>query len=127
VNVTWQSLVVSSALIADTTDGSFSVKSPTLQEGRHTVYLQTVRKRDNAVSRTIKVSFDMGLVEAAGISPTIQGGADAFRAAAVGLAGFVSEQSWPFWISVLLVLAVAGAVIYLLFGRNKDKNSRKKK
>jgi hypothetical protein len=131
VNVTWQSLVVSSALIADTTDGSFSIKAPQLEEGRHTIYVQTVRKRDNALSRTLKISFDLGLVEGASGStkPRVQTpGGGIFQAATANIVEFVSKQSWPFWIGIVVMVALAGGGVYFfVLDREQGKPTRRKK
>jgi len=56
----WSSIVVLSALIADTSVGDFSILSPkSLPPGLHDVYVQAIRGRDNALSQTIKVSFNI--------------------------------------------------------------------
>lgn len=123
VNVTWQSLVVSSALIADTTDGSFSMKAPKLEPGRHTVYIQTVRKRDNALSKTIKISFDLGLKsDVLNIDDVKKN----LESPARSIVSFITRQSWPFWLGVcLLVLLVSGGLYYAKLDDSGAKRKRK--
>lgn len=124
VNVTWQSLLVSSALIADTTDGSFSVKAPKLDAGRHTVYIQTVRKRDNAVGKTLKITFDLGLKPGEDMKSAAEGGGAAILS---GFSEFVSKQTWPFWaITVLITLLVLGGVYYWKLDEDDRKEEEKK-
>ena len=128
VNVTWQSLVVSSALIADTTDGSFSMKAPKLEPGKHVVYVQSVRKKDNAVGKTLKIEFELKMIGAPKSSapgPEMQG---ALGSVAAGVAKFVSEQSWPFWIGIVVVVVLAAGGGYLYFGgkRVKDEEDENK-
>ncbi|MCC7431966.1 hypothetical protein IT412_00410 [Candidatus Peregrinibacteria bacterium] len=123
VNVTWQSLVVSSALIADTTDGSFSIKSPRLDPGRHTVYIQTVRKRDNAMSKTLKVTFDLGVTPDALTAKDV---AKSLESPTKALINFVAKQGWPFWLGVLVVLMlVSGGLYYVKLDQPGAKKRRK--
>jgi len=128
VNVTWQSLVVSSALIVDTTDGVFSIKAPLLPAGRHTVYIQTIRKSDNAMSRTIKINFDLGLI---GPEKAAAQKNEGLTAGIVGIAssvtGFVTKQSWPFWIAIVAVVLLGGGVYYVFFAGEKPVEKKKKK
>jgi hypothetical protein len=120
VNVTWQSLVVSSALIADTTDGSFSVKAPDLGEGRHTVYIQTVRSRDNAMSKTVKINFDLSRVESTrGVAEQVGG---VIAGGEAGLVTFISKQSWPFWIALAVgVVLLLGGIYFFILGKEDKK------
>ncbi len=54
----WHSVVLTSALIADTTTGEFAIEPPkNLNAGDHDVFLQTVRPKDGAMSKTVKISF----------------------------------------------------------------------
>jgi hypothetical protein len=127
VNVTWQSLVVSSALIADTTDGSFNMKSPKLEPGKHVVYVQTVRKKDNAVGRTLKIEFDLKLI---GAPKSSAPGAEAqgpLGTVAAGVIKFVGEQSWPFWtgVGVVVVLLAGAAYVYIGGGKGSGGNDGK--
>ena len=125
VNVTWQSLLVSSALIADATDGSFSVKAPKLDSGRHTVYIQTIRKRDNAVGKTLKITFDLGVKPGEQMKSAAEGGGAAILS---GFSDFVSKQSWPFWaLTVLVTLLILGGVYYWKLDEDDRKEESKKK
>lgn len=55
---TWRSVVLSSALIADSPRGEFAIGPlDSLQPGEHEVYIQAVRLKDNAMSKTIKIPF----------------------------------------------------------------------
>lgn len=126
VNVTWQSLVVSSALIVDTTDGVFNMKAPLLSAGRHTVYVQTVRKRDNAMSKTIKINFDLGLIGPE--KPAAEVGKESVTAVTKGITEFVSKQPWPFWIGLLTVLVMVGGGLYIfVLGKDDDKEKKDQK
>lgn len=126
VNVTWQSLVVSSALIADTTDGSFSVKAPKLEAGRHAVYVQTVRKRDNAMGKTLKIGFDLGVVPTVGTPSQTDLIGKALQFSGKGVLEFISKQSWPFWIGVVVLIVLAGGGVYF-FALGKEERKRKNK
>ncbi len=127
VNITWQSLVVSSALIADTTDGSFSIKAPLLAEGQHRVYIQTIRKRDNAVGKTIKINFNLGLVSAAQAAQMNDAGSSSLQGVTAVLADFVRRQSWPFWVATVVVLILIGGGVYIFALDNDSKKPPKKK
>ncbi len=54
----WQSVVLTSALLADSDSGEFSLQpNQKLPSGDHTVYVQAVRPEDGAMSKTSKISF----------------------------------------------------------------------
>lgn len=64
----WSSIVVLSALIADSTVGDFSIQPPKLlPPGPHDVYIQAVRPSDSALSKTVKISFNIS--EAGTVEP----------------------------------------------------------
>ncbi len=126
VNVTWQSLVVSSALIADSTDGVFSIKSPLLEEGSHTVYIQTIRKKDNVMGKTIKINFnltvnkgDQGNVLGASLNKTSDGWLH-------NVSNFVTKQSWPFWVGIVVILTVIGGAVYIFVLKDIDRSDQSK-
>ncbi len=120
VNVTWQSMVMSSVLMVDTTDGFFSVKAPYLAPGRHTVYVQTVRKRDNALSQTLSISFDLSLSP----SKELPGGENVLAANAPGtvIGGALWWQNWLIWAGgALLAVLMTIWICWLILRRRKDK------
>lgn len=58
VIATWHSVVLTSVLIADSTAGEFSMQaSQSFAPGDHEIYLQAVRPKDGALSKTIKIVF----------------------------------------------------------------------
>ena len=60
VVATWSSIVLTSALIADSTAGDFSIQPrAALPFGHHEVYVQSMRPYDKATSKTMKISFDI--------------------------------------------------------------------
>ncbi len=111
VTATWRSIVVTSALIADTTTGDFSIQAPSnLGYGEHEVYVQAVRKQDNAMSKNIRLSF--------AVSPPLPGGelkpsAPAqSQTVAQAFSTFVQRQGFLFWLImgvVALILIATGA------------------
>ncbi len=113
VNVTWRSIVLSSALISDVADGSFAIKAPRLSTGRHEVFVQTVRKSDNAVSRTLKISFNLNLKQAALDDGTGLTGAVTDRF------DVVTGQGAGFWIVIgVIIVLIGGAAYYFLVGKD---------
>lgn len=72
VLTTWRSLVMTSALIADTTAGEFSIQpQQEIDFGDHEVYIQAVRPKDGALSKTVKIAFrvDKSTLENAAVGP----------------------------------------------------------
>jgi len=60
VKATWKSLVLTSALIADSPAGEFEIEPPKkLGFGDHEVYVQAIRPKDNVLSEAVKVSFNI--------------------------------------------------------------------
>lgn len=126
VNVTWQSLVVSSALIADSTDGEFSVKAPLLEEGHHMVYVQTIRKKDNVMGKTIKINFNLSVNKGDQMSPygaSIDKISDGILH---NISNFVTKQSWPFWVGIVVILIVIGGAVYIFVLKDRDHSDRSK-
>ncbi|KKR06865.1 MAG: NHL repeat containing protein [Candidatus Peregrinibacteria bacterium GW2011_GWC2_39_14] len=58
VITSWKSLLSSSALVADSPAGEFTVRpAKALEDGEHTVTVYATRKKDNVMSRALKLSF----------------------------------------------------------------------
>ena len=58
VITSWKSLLSSSALVADSPAGEFTVKpAKALEDGEHTVTVYATRKKDNVMSKALKLSF----------------------------------------------------------------------
>ncbi len=128
VNVTWKSVVLSSALIADA-DGAFAIKAPRLEEGQHSVFIQTIRKKDNAMSKTIKINFVLGVTgnDLGDGGDVLKGSLDERLGALGGVGNFVSRQGIPFWIGLVIVLALVGGGIYYFVLNREDEEVEKKK
>lgn len=124
VNVTWKSLVLSSALIADT-DGAFAVKAPRLESGTHSVFIQTVRKKDNAMSKTIKINFVLGVTgdDLTGTTDALKGSFDNRLTGISAITDLITKQGSWFWIVVVLAVAavVGGAYYYFVMRDDEDE------
>jgi hypothetical protein len=60
VFATWESIVGTSAIVADLAEGEFEIEPPhNLELGEHRVYLYALRKEDNAMSNTVTVNFEI--------------------------------------------------------------------
>ncbi len=126
VTATWRSIVVTSALIADTTTGDFSIQAPDeLSYGQHQVYVQAVRPKDGAMSKNIRISFNVSapFPTTSELKPSAEElAAQPHGAAAVAAAftNFVQKQSFLFWLilSFLAVVGIAGGM-YWFGGRRK--------
>jgi len=118
VTATWRSIVTTSALIADSVGGEFSITSPRdLELGKHEVYVQATRKKDNAQSDTIKILFNVGV--------SFPGMAQALQPAAWGT-GIGGIASFP-WLWVLLALAIIILGIYFFYKKREDEEEDKDK
>jgi hypothetical protein len=122
VTATWRSLVVTSALIADSVTGEFEIEAPReLTLGQHEVYVTATRKKDNAQSETVTVLFTIsaelpGLEEilreaAEGEVPGVAGFGAMF---AEGFAGAAGANWFLIVLGVLVVAAVVGGAIYYI-------------
>ncbi len=130
VNATWRSIVVSSALIADTTTGDFSIQAPgELEFGRHEVYVQAVRPSDGAMSRNLRISFNVsagfGVTPGAGeeIRPSApEQPQNPIAALTTAFTTFAERQSSLMWIILSLVAVVlVGTGVYWFRGGRKKK------
>jgi len=106
-------------LIADSTSGDFATRAPKLDDGEHVVYIQAVRKKDNAVSKTVKINFRLATVVKADLKnlPKIfASGKLDFQA----LQLFVSSLGFPWWIILVAIALVI--VAHLLKKRLRRVN-----
>src|SRR5690606_27903409 len=70
VVASWQSNIVSSALIADSLDEEFRLAAPNdLEPGEHTVYVTAYRRADGAQSETLKIPFTVSAADGSGVAP----------------------------------------------------------
>jgi len=71
VVATWRSIVIATAIITDSPRGEFAISAfHPLEAGDHEIFVQAVRLRDNAMSKTIKVPFTIVEPEAASTQET---------------------------------------------------------
>jgi hypothetical protein len=132
----WSSIVLTSALIADTTTGDFYIEAPgQLPYGDHAVYVQAVRQSDGAMSKTVRLAFTISpaLPSAAATeqlnpsAPEQKGAAAAAAAVVASVVVFAQHQSFLFWlILIFVILLAAGGTVYW-YGGKKDKRGKKKK
>ena len=130
VTATWRSVVLTSALIADSLTGEFEIESPEVLElGDHVVYVTATRLTDEAQSETIKVNFNVGVPD---LSAVLRGVDKESVAAEGGVFRSVFatvSQNWGLWLIILFVLIVltaAGIYFFLVWKRNnQDKKDEK--
>jgi len=80
---------VTSALIADTATGDFSIQAPSeLGIGDHEVYVQAIRQKDDAMSKNIRVAFHIGAAEFNALNPS----APEAKGAGGGITLFIQRQ-----------------------------------
>lgn len=110
VVATWKSIVASSALIADNNSGDFAIGSPTdLEFGNHEVFVNAVRRKDGALSRTVKVSFRVGAAFPGSVHGAADGGIlGGFNA----ISGAAAAIPWWAWLIGGVVVVGGGTVAY---------------
>lgn len=96
----WRSLLLTSALIADTSKGDFKLYAPdNLEPGNHTVYLYTVKTEGGVLKRSKDVTFKFTVPEKS------------------------DETGIPLWVYILALLIAIGIMIYL-YKRNKKLKAK---
>jgi hypothetical protein len=134
VTATWNSIVLTSAIIADSPVGDFSITPfQSLGAGNHEVYLEAVRLKDNATSKTIKLPFTIvneqpaenlkpSSVESATTQAPSAPGQTAQTATSMTAENQPSTSSGFPWIPVIIVtvLALGGGTAYFLKNRKKQ-------
>lgn len=124
VTATWRSVVLSSAIIADSVTGEFEIESPQLMDiGNHEVYVTATRRNDEAQSETVKVLFN---VSAPSLAVELRG--------AEALPGIwdTFKEDWLLWLLLLAaVIAIAGSAGYYYFviakGKKEEDQSKGKR
>ncbi len=116
VIATWKSVVLTSAMIADSNLGEFSV-NPTenLEPGTHEVYVQSLRPQDHAISKTVKISFNIDPNQSAS-------GKGAATDKTHGAANTPLELPWSWVIGAFIVMVITG---FCLDRLNKRAQSHK--
>lgn len=108
VIATWQSVVGTSAIVADLAGGEFKISAPTeLPFGDHTVTIYSVRETDQVVSKTITLNFN--------IEEPLSG---VLRGIAFG-----EELIFPVWLWFIIFL---GAGSLFMYGIVLDRKKKKK-
>lgn len=123
VSATWRSIVVTSALIADTTTGDFNIQAPgELEYGKHEVYVQAVRQKDGAMSKNIRIIFNISAAfpGAEELKPSAPEQGKGGIAAAFST--FAQRQGFLLWL-ILGFVGVVGvaAGVYCFRGRGSRK------
>lgn len=127
VIATWKSVVATSALIADATTGNFAIMPPKdLEFGDHQVYVQSVRQKDGALSKPVKVFFRISAalptfnnLKPAAATET-QNGLITPKSLLLGFSNFVSGNGPVGWIVLgVVVIIVLGAVVYFILRAKK--------
>jgi len=128
VTAIWRSVVATSALIADSGSGEFSIApSGDLAYGNHEVYLQAVRAKDHALSRTVKVSFKIGAVFPAYARPVVKvvQTAKAVSAQVANFLGAVLSQisagrGGLYLLGMIFLLGLLGGGVFMLLRKKKS-------
>ena len=111
VKATYQSVVLTSALIADSTTGDFAIKpSESFETGDHTIYVQAIRPSDGTISKTVKVSFN---IAASAPTTTIEQKTTTFHGASQ------TSDNTIYWV-------IGGAVLIVVLGGAYAVSRRKK-
>ena len=137
VLTTWRSLVMTSALIADTTAGEFAIQpNEEIDFGEHEVYIHAVRPKDGALSKTIKISFrvDKATLESQAVSPeqvkpVAESFADLKKSAQTseGLKALMAQQNTILFTIIGVILAImtlVGVALYVGHHRHREESSR---
>lgn len=117
VKATYQSVVLTSALIADSTTGDFSIQpSESFETGDHTIYVQSIRPSDGTISKTVKVSFN---IAASTSATTIEQKTTTFHGAST------PSDNTIYWVigGAALIVVVGGA--YAVSRRKKTSGPSK--
>ena len=123
VSATWRSIVVTSALIADTTTGDFSIQAPgELVYGRHEVYVQSVRQKDGAMSKNIRITFNISAGFGGGEELKPSAPEQGKGGIAAAFSTFAQRQGFLLWL-ILGFVGVVGvaAGLYCFRGRGSRK------
>ena len=117
VITSWKSLLSSSALVADSPAGEFTVKpAKPLEEGEHTVTVYATRKKDNVMSKALKLSF----VVKNGLSNMDLSNMNKF---AGNIAGFYKKDTIAkIFYQTMIGIGAAGGIwlLYFLYGKYRD-------
>ncbi len=109
VIATWQSVLGTSAIVADLAGGEFKIEAPKeLPFGDHTVTIYSVRETDQVVSKTITLHFNI---------------AEPFSGVLRGIA-FGEELIFPVWLWFIIFL---GSGSLFMYGVVLDRKRRKRK
>lgn len=126
VLTTWHSLVMTSALIADTSAGDFEIQPQQEMEfGEHDVFIQAVRPTDGALSKAVKVAFKIEQPVVQTITATsnplkpssaepAQGISQPLEVKS-GFAAFMEKQNMLLWAITggsLVVIIIVGVMIF---------------
>lgn len=118
VIATWRSIVLTSALIADSPAGEFEIEaSDTFNIGEHEVLVQAIRPEDKVMSGAVRIPFTIveeavsePLETAQPETPEANGGTNFFQE--------LIASSWTLPVSILIAAAVLGSLVL----RKKKKN-----
>lgn len=127
VIATWRSVVTTSALIADSTTGNFAIMPPKdLEFGEHQVYVQSVRQKDGALSKPVKLSFRISaalptfnnLKPAATETPN---GLTTPKGLLLGFGNFVGGNGPTGWmvLGVVIVVVLGGGIYFILRAKKR--------
>ena len=107
VIATWQSVLGTSAIVADLAGGEFKIEAPKeLPFGDHTVTIYSVRETDQVVSKTITLKFNV---------------AEPFSGVLRGIA-FGEELIFPVWLWFIIFLFAGGLFMYgIVLDRRRKK------
>ncbi|MFC1599676.1 DUF4215 domain-containing protein [Patescibacteria group bacterium] len=109
VIATWQSVVGTSAIVADLAGGEFKISAPKeLPFGKHTVTVYSVRESDQAVSKTVVLNFE--------VKEPLSG---ILRGVAFG-----EELIFPVWLWILIFLGAGGIFMYGVWLDRKRKGKK---
>ena len=129
VTASWRSIVMTSALVADSLGGEFAIMAPTdLAVGDHEVFVTATRKKDNAQSDTVRILFKVSpsfeqeqaqQMEAQQLRGVVE--KSLARILPATMAKFIARNWFLVLMLGLLMVAIAGTIVYLLVGGRKKK------